>query len=159
MRASIYQTVIRHIIGSLISSDLSIRDLEEVASLLASNDRLWREASNRLRAAIDARGYSEPSKTTSSSSYPLPGADDKNLVSAEIFAVFSRRRKSKRDVARLLSSIAPQMRTSVPVTAPLTYIVDRFLEVASPKQIEELILRLGISRQGDPFLRGIVGKR
>src|SRR5690349_10578950 len=112
-----YLALARQIAGSLLTSDLTNSDLREAGRLLESEPRIWHDVARILAAAVAHPGSREVRKSGPLGRFvPQRSARPANPYSStdeQLYRAIARRRKGRQEVIRLLSSVAPQLRSTL----------------------------------------------
>jgi hypothetical protein len=143
----------RLITSSLLSSDLTSRDLHHIADALSHDSRFQGELSFRLH---EAASMFEDRFQGSGSSTEEHLSDETDLVSTGL-RIVKQRRLAKREILKRLRSISPGAADFFERNnAPVREILTRFATREPESKMREFIAALAGPGEADEYLKGIV---
>lgn len=145
--------IIRKIVGSVLSSDMTNKDIDYFSDDLIHDREFSFELGHALRMslyALEAKTDYDPDMYYSRSRSWL----------TDIVDIIQEKHISKKEV---IMAIPPNLINDISFSSlirqPLIDILERTLEKAPKKLIDEFISNLGIRIEQDPYLAGIEKKR
>lgn len=157
MRNRTKKRALRVIAGAIISSDLSLVELAELAEALRRDSQLPLELGRLLEQTV--RGI-EPSHGLMESHRSRGSVDMESVrVVDQIMAVLNRRRKGKKAVIAWLQGLGDRY-VKLDPAGTLREIVKQYVTLAPAATLEQLRADLGLEGATvDPYLKGIMKKQ
>lgn len=135
----------RAFLGSLLQSELSIPEIEEIAEEFYFGS-FGKEVGEFLRSALNTLGETGRNRAKS-----LP--DDPSTKG--IYELINRRRLAKKVVLQLMHLAAPNIRPGhLPANASMLELIEKFLTIATQTEISSFLSTLQ-GETADAYLKGI----
>lgn len=147
----------RDVLAALIGSKLTVAEIRLLAESL-ERDRNFRHELSNLLMEISMRLGTQSELNWQESAESEADSPKYGGLTDLAYSVVQRKRISKAKLLSLFSMMGVDARMiDVSSDVPIREIVYRFLEFASPKQLEEFMSYLGLDVQQDAYL-GIIGR-
>ncbi len=158
MKSKTWERARRIILSSLLRSDLTMTEIQEIGKALVNDSDFSQHLGLLIKDVfmrIDASTYLGHTKHLMPHYERHGGASDKAML------LINKRRIPKREIVPILKALCPEMKNYFrQPKRTVREMVDAFFKGASERSVSEFIhwLDKGISAS-DPYLRGIMRKR
>jgi ribosome biogenesis protein Nip4 len=148
----------RAILSSLLSSELSVNEIEDIADTLL-HDHDFLENLARLLREI-ASTIESPSKLREYISSDIPPNLGANLIN-EAQSIISRKHIPKMQILSVIKTLSPMWKSYILENPKITLneLLGYFFESASDQEARDFVRLIGFDPQTDAYLKGIMQKR